>query len=91
MSDLDDDSSESAGTSSTSSPTRGSEDELYHVVRSQVVNAYDDEPLAPPRENDDVEEEEEVDEDGLSPLTLEMRSDGRIPVNDWLVFNNTCK
>ena len=69
--------------STTSSPAseRSDTDSDYGVVRAQV-NAYDGEPLARPRDVE-VEQSEKIDEDGLSPLTLEMRSDGRIPLNNW--------
>ena len=45
-------------------------------MRAQV-NAYDGEPLARPRDVQ-VEQSEEVDEDGLSSLTLEMTEEFRL-------------
>lgn len=64
----------------TSKSREESEEETdYAVVTSNCV-AYAQEPLAEPGEeiiND------ELDEDGLSPLTLEMRSESRIPLNEW--------
>ena len=71
------DSGETSSYNSTpSSPAseRTYTDSDYGVVRAQV-NAYDGEPLARPR---DLEQGEEID-----PSTLEMRSDGRISLNDW--------
>lgn len=80
------DSGENSSYNSTpSSPAseRTDTDSDYGVVRAQV-NAYDGEPLARPRDVElEVEQGEEIDEDGLFPSTLEMRSDGRISLNDW--------
>ena len=42
--------------------------------------AYDDEPLAEPGQNADINPE---DPDGLLPATIEQRSDGRIDLNQW--------
>ena len=42
--------------------------------------AYDDEPLAEPGQNADINPE---DPDGLLPATLEQRSEGRVDLNQW--------
>ena len=50
-----------------------------HYVASHSF-AYDDEPLAEPGQNADINPE---DPNGLLPATLEQRSDGRIDLNQW--------
>ena len=46
-----------------------------------VVNEpYQEEPLAPPGE---IENENEADQDGLTPETLAQREDGTIPLAAW--------
>ena len=54
-------------------------DGAYAVVSSHTV-AYADIPLAVPGEEAITDE---TDKDGLSPHTLEMRSDQNIPLNEW--------
>ena len=55
-------------------------DEEYYIANPQV-NAYQDEPLAAPGENE--RRAAEADEDGLLPATLDARFEGRIPLNEW--------
>ena len=63
-----------------SSEAESTEDEEFYVA-DEVVNAYQDEPLAMPGENE--RREEEVDEDGLRAATLDARLEGRTPLNEW--------
>ncbi|CAH1242315.1 Hypp6571 [Branchiostoma lanceolatum] len=77
--------SSDAGTTDTDSITDAdteSEDELF---AAGFVNAYQDEPIAMPGENE--LRAQEVDEDGILAATLDARLEGRIPLNDWCECN----
>ena len=54
-------------------------EEIDYAVATSSCIAYPQESLAEPGE--DIINDE-LDEDGLSPLTLEMRSESRIPLNE---------
>ena len=47
---------------------------------------YQDEPLAPAGEIDEVESDEETDEDGLTAAILAARENKEVAVSDWLVL-----
>ncbi|XP_063042850.1 uncharacterized protein LOC134437285 [Engraulis encrasicolus] len=49
------------------------------------LDAYQDEPLALPGENE--LHQQEVDEDGISAVTLDARLEGKIPLNEWCKCN----
>lgn len=59
-----------------------SESEEDFIIADSFANAYQDEPLAPPGEE---ESDEDADEDGLLPATLEARYDGTTSLNEWYV------
>ena len=64
-------------------------DEDYHVIYSEIM-PYQDEPLAQVDAGDEntgeeIEVDEELDEDGLTPTVLEARYEKRVPVNSWSV------
>ena len=64
----------------TSKSREESEEETDYAVATSSCVAYAQEPLAEPGENII---NDELDEDGLSPVTLEMRSESRILLNEW--------
>ena len=64
-------------------------DEDYDVIYSEIT-PYPDEPLAQVDAGDEntgmeIEVDEELDEDGLTPTVLEARYEKRVPVNSWSV------
>lgn len=72
MSDLESQISERSQTGSYSDTSSDDNAGLY---------AYQDEPLALPGENE--LHQQEVDEDGISAVTLDARLEGKIPLNEW--------
>lgn len=48
-----------------------------------LVESYADEPLA---HSSDSEEDNETDQDGLSPAVLRARFLREVPINEWLVY-----
>ena len=64
-------------------------DEDYDVIYSEIT-PYQDQPLAQVHAGDEntgeeIEVEEELDEDDLTPTVLEARYEKRVPVNSWSV------
>ena len=64
-------------------------DEDYDVMHNEIT-PYQDEPLAQIDAGDenmgeDIEVDEELDEDGLTPTVLEAQYEKRVPVNSWSV------
>ena len=63
--------------------SEGAEEDV-EVIYSQI-RPYQDEPLAEDAEENT--EENEVDEDGLTPAALEARYEREVPVNSWSVYS----
>ena len=64
-------------------------DEDYDVIYSEIT-PYQDEPLAQVDAGDEntgeeIEVDEELDKDGLTPTALEARYEKRVPVDSWSV------
>ena len=60
------------------------EEEDVKVIYSRI-RPYQDEPLAEDAEEN--REENEVDDDGLTPAALEARYEREVPVYSWLVYS----
>ena len=67
--------------SSTDSSSESSESGEFEMV--SIVRPYAAEPLA---HSSDESEDDENDQDGLSPAVLRGRFQDEVPVNDWLVI-----
>ena len=67
--------------SSTDSSSESSESGGFEMV--SIVRPYADKPLA---HSSDGSEDDENDQDGLSPAILRGRFQGEVSVNDWLVI-----
>ena len=76
------DSETSDTTSNRSSSGECSDSEDYRVV-CRPLQPYRFEPSAPENSEDVPDEDEDKDEDGLTPNTLEQRMDNRIPLDTW--------
>ena len=64
-------------------------DEDYDVIYSEIT-PYQDEPLAQVDAGDEntgeeIEVDQELNEDGLTPTVLKARYEKRVPVNSWSV------
>lgn len=57
------------------------ESDSDEMVVSGLVEPYQDEPLA--HSSDEDEEDNELDEDGLSPAILRARFEGESPLTEW--------
>ncbi|XP_068696444.1 uncharacterized protein [Montipora foliosa] len=72
--------------SSTDSSSESSESGEFEMV--SIVRPYADEPLA---HSSDESEDDENDQDGLSPAVLRGRFQDEVPVNDWCACGECAK
>ena len=80
MSDSDEVMSLTDSVSNETSSEKSDSDEMEVVG---MVQPYADEPLA---HTSDEDEDEQDDQDGLTPAVLRARFEGEVSVNDWLVL-----
>ena len=79
MSESDETTSTEESSSIASGSESSSSDEMEIVG---IVQPYAEEPLA---HSSDDGEDDEADQDGLTPATLRARFESQVAVNDWLV------